>query len=99
MDVIITIVLTIGVSITPFAINYVKIIVILKYSRIIEFDHLFLRRLTIHRRLKVTYVLFQQVVIIFVLSHIIGVIYYWIDFALISTSQCENNLSRKSIYM
>jgi hypothetical protein len=56
--------------------------------RIFEFDQFYLRRLAVNRVLKMVYVIWQQNVIIFVLSHIIGVVYYWIDFALIS-STCQ----------
>lgn len=91
IDAIVLIVLAVGVAIYDFGINYVKCIVIVKFIRIYEFDQLYLRRLAVSRVLKMFYVIWQQVVIIFVLSHIIGVIYYWIDFALIeSTCQPPN---------
>lgn len=77
--------LVFGIISGLFEVNYLKIVVILKFIRVKEFDEFYLRRFAVNRALKMVYVLLQQFVIIFVLSHIIGVMYYWIDYAMLSS--------------
>ena len=99
LDMLVLIVLTISIQISSFGINYVKILIILNFRRIYEIDKFYVRALSLHRKSKTAYVLFKQMVIIYVLSHIQGVIFYWIDFSLLSSEMCQNNPSRTLIFI
>ena len=60
--------------------NWFKLWLGLKLIRISEIDDFYMRRFNIHRKSKAVYVIFKQVVLIFVLSHIVGLIFYAMDY-------------------
>jgi hypothetical protein len=68
-----------------YYLNYFKLWIILKFIRISQIDDYYERRLNIHRLRKTIYVIFKQIVIIFLLSHIIGLIFYAMDAAILAS--------------
>ena len=91
LDLLMVLLITLGIALDTFVMNYLKIVIILSFRRILEIDQFYLRSLSLHRKSKTAYVIFKQIVIIFVLSHIEGVIFYWIDFAMLKSSMCLDN--------
>lgn len=80
-----------------YYLNYAKLWLILKVVRLFEIDDYYLRRLNIHRKSKAIYVIFKLMVIIYLLSHVVGLIFYAIDNYLCTTryqndTQCKNIL-------
>jgi hypothetical protein len=75
-----------------YSLNFAKLWLILKVGRLFQIDDYYLRKLNIHRKSKAIYVIFKLMVIIFLLSHMIGLIFYAIDNYLCSSgiyeSQC-----------
>ncbi len=59
--------------------NYLKLILFIKIFRISDCDDCYVRKLNIHRGLKTIYVIFKLVVIILVLSHVVGFIFFAMD--------------------
>lgn len=72
-----------------FYLNYSKLWLILKIGRLFQIDDFYLRKLNIYRRSKAVYVVFKLMVIIFILSHVVGLIFYAIDFQLCSSGHYE----------
>lgn len=70
-----------------YSLNYSKFWLLLKIGRLFQIDDFYLRKLNIHRRSKAAYVIFKLMVIIFLLSHLIGLIFYVIDRYLCASGQ------------
>ena len=79
-----------------FEINYLKILVFYKFVRMFQIDTIFLRKLSVHRNNKALYIICKQIITIFILSHIIGLIFYLIDLSLLNSPACQQNSSRTS---
>lgn len=62
-----------------YYLNFAKLWLVLKVTRLFQIDDFYLRRLNIHRRSKAVYVIFKLMVIIFLLSHLVGLIFYAMD--------------------
>ena len=62
-----------------YYLNFAKLWLILKVSRLFQIDDFYLRKLNIHRKSKAIYVIFKLMVIIFLLSHMVGLIFYAMD--------------------
>jgi hypothetical protein len=62
-----------------YYLNFSKLWLICKVSRLFQIDNFYLRKLNIHKRWKALYVIFKLIVIIFLLSHTVGLIFYAID--------------------
>lgn len=75
-----------------YSLNFAKLWLILKVGRLFQIDDFYLRKLNIHRKSKAIYVIFKLMVIIFLLSHMVGLIFYAMDNYLCSSgiyeSQC-----------
>ena len=65
--------------------NWLKLFLALKLIRISEIDDFYMRRFNIHRKSKAVYVIFKQVILIFILSHIVGLIFYAMDYYYLTT--------------
>ena len=77
---IVSVIIVIACPITrSYYINYMKLWLILKVTRLFEIDDFYLRKLNIHRKSKAFYVIFKLMIIIFLLSHLVGLIFYAID--------------------
>lgn len=63
-----------------YVLNYLKLFLLLKMLRLSDIDDFFLRRFNINRIGKALYVIFKMVVIIFLLSHFLGLIFYAMDY-------------------
>lgn len=59
--------------------NFAKLWLILKVGRLFQIDDFYLRKLNIYRKSKAVYVIFKLMVIIFLLSHLVGLIFYAMD--------------------
>lgn len=73
-----------------FVLNYAKLWLILKLGRLSEMDDYYLRRFNIHRKTKAIYVIFKLMIIIFLLSHVVGLIFYVIDYQLCASGYYEH---------
>ena len=62
-----------------YHLNFAKLITLFKVIRLFEIDDFYLRRLNLHRKSKALYIIFKLIVIIFLLSHAIGLIFYAMD--------------------
>lgn len=62
-----------------YYLNFAKLWLILKVGRLFQIDDFYLRKLNIHRKSKAIYVIFKLMVIIFLLSHMVGLIFYAMD--------------------
>jgi len=78
-DIILFLILIISIASGWFNINYAKLLVFYKFARMFQLDEFILRRLSVHRFRKTLYVIGKQMITIFVLSHIIGLIFYLMD--------------------
>jgi hypothetical protein len=70
-----------------YELNYAKLWLINKLGRLSQIDNYFLRKFNIYRRTKTTYVILKLAVIIFLLSHVVGLIFYLIDYNLCVTNK------------
>lgn len=80
---------SIAMNSSSFEISYFKLFIFLKFIRLLQIDKFYLRRLSLHKVFKVTYVIFKQMVIIYLASHIVGIIFYIIDYYFVNTPVCE----------
>lgn len=94
IDISVLLILFLALATQLYAINYVKIVVILKFIRMFEMDRYVMRMLLVEYTLKVVYVILKQVVVIIVISHVIGIFYYMLDSYLLTTDVCLNNPKR-----
>jgi hypothetical protein len=69
--------------------NYVKLVVVFKFIRMLELNELYMRRLAVNRTVKVLYVIGKQIITLFILSHTIGLFFYLIDIELINSPMCS----------
>jgi hypothetical protein len=98
VDIVIVTILFVTLVSQNYYLNYVKLIVIFKFLRMLEMDELVMRKLSMSTRLaaRTIYIVGKQFLTIFVLSHTIGVIFYIIDFTLVNEPMCQENNSRKN---
>lgn len=97
-DVVIVVILFVALVSQNYYLNFVKLILIFKFLRMLQMDELVMRKLSMSTRLaaRTIYIVGKQILTIFVLSHTIGVIFYIIDFTLVNESICQENNSRKN---
>lgn len=69
-------------------------VIVIKFLRIFEIDRLFMRGLSTTLNKKAVYVIGKQLVIIFLISHTLGIIFYAMDYAYTLTSMCIDNPQR-----
>lgn len=81
-----------------YYLNFAKLWLILKVSRLFQIDDFYLRKLNIHRKSKAIYVIFKLMVIIFLLSHLVGLIFYAMDDYLCSSGYYEDQCTYISIH-
>lgn len=72
-----------------YYLNFAKLWLILKVGRLFQIDDFYLRKLNIHRKSKAIYVIFKLMVIIFLLSHMVGLIFYAMDNYLCSSGHYQ----------
>jgi hypothetical protein len=98
VDIVIVTILFVTLVSQNYYLNYVKLIVIFKFLRMLEMDELVMRKLSMSTRLaaRTIYIVGKQFLTIFVLSHTVGVIFYIIDFTLVNEPMCQENNSRKN---
>ena len=65
--------------------NWLKLWLILKLIRLSEIDDFYMRKFNIYRKSKTVYVIFKQIMLIFVLSHIVGLIFYAMDYQFLAS--------------
>lgn len=90
-DVLVVVIFTISVIIRVLNFNYAKLIIFYKFMRLFEFNVIYLRKLATNVVARTAFEISKQFVTIFVLSHIIGLIFYVIDFTLTNYPICEGN--------
>lgn len=93
IDIVLVVVLIISMVSDDFYMNFLKIIIALKFIRMFEIDGLFIRKLSTSPNYKVLYVIGKQLVTIFVFAHTIGTIYYAIDYKISQSPTCKNDNS------
>jgi hypothetical protein len=95
---VIDIILIVCMSVTMFGdfLTYkiLKSVVVFKFLRMFEIDVLYLRKISTKFSIKILYVVFKQVVTIFVIAHTMGIIFYAIDYSLTKTSMCIDDPDR-----
>lgn len=74
---------------TYYYLNFSKLFLILKLSRLSEIDDYYIRRLNIHRKSKAAYVIFKLTFIIFLLSHLISLGFYALDYELCASGKYQ----------
>lgn len=79
IDIISLIIVIICPTIKNYKLNYLKFWLLLKVIRLFQMDDFYLRKLNIYRKSKAIYVVFKLMVIIYLLSHMVGLIFYAID--------------------
>lgn len=62
-----------------YYLNFAKLLIFTKVFRLFEIDDFYLRSLNLRRKSKAVYVIFKLIVIIFALSHLIGLIFFAMD--------------------
>lgn len=87
-DLLILIILIITILSSDIYINILKILIVTKFIRMLDFDELYLRKISTQKMLKVYYVISKQFITIFILSHTIGLFFYAIDYALANDPVC-----------
>ena len=87
-DLLLIIILFITILSSDIYINIVKILVVTKFIRMLDFDELYVRKISANKMLKVYYVISKQFITIFILSHTIGLFFYVIDYALTKDPVC-----------
>lgn len=97
IDILLIIILIISMVSDDFYMNFLKIIIALKFLRMFEIDGLFLRKLSTSPNYRALYVIGKQLVTIFVVAHTIGTIYYAIDYKISQSPTCQNDNSRTSL--
>lgn len=80
LDIIALIIVIICPATGVFTLNYLKFWLLFKLIRLSEIDDFYLRRFNINRVGKALYVIFKMIVIIFLLSHLVGLIFYAMDY-------------------
>ena len=89
IDLLTVLILIICPSSGYFYLNFAKLILIFKVIRLFQIDDYYLRRLNLHRKSKAVYVIFKLMVIIFLLSHAVGLIFYAMDAYFLYTGYYE----------
>lgn len=89
LDVVLVVILVATLISESYAMNYVKLVVVFKFIRMFELNELYMRRLAVSRKGKVLFVIGKQIITIFILAHIIGLIFYIIDFGLVNSPVCQ----------
>lgn len=79
IDIVSLIILIICPFSRTYTTNFAKLWLVLKVGRLFQIDDFYLRKLNIHRKSKAVYVIFKLMVIIFLLSHLVGLIFYAMD--------------------
>lgn len=80
IDVVYIIFIILCLATQNYYLNYSKLLWFFKLARLSEIDDYFLRRFNVKRIKKTFYTIFKQMVIILLCSHVIGVIFYIIDY-------------------
>ena len=92
------VILIVCMSVTMFGdfLTYkiLKGVVIVKFMRMFEIDVLYLRKISTKWTLKIFYVIFKQVVTIFIIAHTIGIIFYAMDYSLTQSAMCIDEPDR-----
>ena len=73
-----------------YYLNFAKLWLVLKVTRLFQIDDFYLRKLNIHRKSKAVYVIFKLMIIIFLLSHLVGLIFYAMDNYLCSSGYYQD---------
>jgi len=81
-----------------YTINYFKLIIILKFTRINQIDTFYQRKLSLHIKSKTLYVIIKQIIILVWFAHIISLGFYSIDNYFVSSSTCEGDNSDCNLY-
>lgn len=101
---VVDIILIVCMSVTMFGdflmYKILKSMVVFKFLRMFEIDVLYLRKISTKFTLKIFYVIFKQVVTIFVIAHTMGIIFYAMDYSLTQSAMCIDDPDRifKLIY-
>lgn len=69
--------------------NYGKYLWVFKLIRMSEMDDYFLRSFNIHRGFKTIYVILKLIIIILILSHMVGIIFYIMDLYFLQSGYYE----------
>ena len=80
IDVVTVLILIISPASGALWTNWLKLWLILKLIRLSEIDDFYMRKFNIYRKSKAVYVIFKQIILIFVLSHVVGLIFYAMDY-------------------
>ncbi len=92
------VILIVCMSVTMFGdflmYKILKSVVIVKFLRMFEIDVLYLRKISTKFTLKIFYVIFKQVVTIFIIAHTIGIIFYAMDYSLTQSAMCIDDPDR-----
>lgn len=94
IDIVLVVILIVSMVSDDFYMNFLKIIIALKFIRMFEIDGLFMRKLSTSPNYKALYVIGKQLITIFVIAHTIGTIYYAIDYKISQSPTCQNDNSR-----
>ena len=65
--------------------NWFKLWIVFKLMRLWEIDAYYMRKLNIYRVAKAFYVIFKMIILIFILSHIVGLWFYAMDYYFLSS--------------
>lgn len=98
IDIVLVVILIISMVSDDFYVNFLKIIIVLKFIRMFEIDGLFMRKLSTSANYKALYVIFKQLVTIFVIAHTLGTIFYAIDYSISQSPTCQNDNSCTSFH-
>jgi hypothetical protein len=94
IDISVFLILFLALATQLYTINYVKMVIILKFVRMFEIDRYVMRMLLVEYTLKVIYVILKQVVVIIIISHVIGIFYFMLDSYLLTTDVCLSSNSQ-----
>lgn len=72
---------------------YAKLVIVLKFMRMFEFDEIIIRKFSTDVALKTIYIISKQLVTVFVLSHTIGILFYLFDYNLLDQPVCAGSNS------
>ena len=78
-DLVYVILLILCLATQSYHLNYSKFLCLVKFLRLFEIDDYFLRRFNVKRIKKTLYTIFKLSVIVAVISHAFGVMFYAID--------------------
>ena len=90
VDLIVLVILALSIYLPYSWAGFLRLVIFIKLQEVWRFDRIFFRTIHTHRNLKQLYLLFKLVLALMYLSHLLGCLFYYMDYQLILSSYYGN---------